>query len=106
MKNLNLGKLNDKIVLWRKITRALKDLYTPKIKVNNADENKSNSKQNEYNMKIGESVTQIILKTDIHSFVLDTEIFQEFEIFISELITKIANKLGLSWAKLSTNLAN
>ena len=34
-KNLNLGKREDKIVLWRKITRALKDLYTPNKNVNN-----------------------------------------------------------------------
>ena len=33
-KNLHLNKREDKIVLWRKITRALKDLYEPKSSVN------------------------------------------------------------------------
>ena len=45
-KNLNLGKRDEKIVL---ITRALKDLYTPKTSV---DKNKST--KNEYNLTKGE----------------------------------------------------
>ena len=34
-KNLDLNIREDKIVLWRKITRALKDIYEPKNKVIN-----------------------------------------------------------------------
>ena len=34
-KNLDLNIREDKIVLWRKITRALKDTYEPKKKVVN-----------------------------------------------------------------------
>ena len=34
-KNLDLNIREDKIVLWRKITRALKDIYEPKKKVVN-----------------------------------------------------------------------
>ena len=39
--NLDLGKGDDKIVLWRKITRALKKIYEPKSIVN---KNKNNKK--------------------------------------------------------------
>ena len=58
-KNLNLGKRNDKIVLWREITRALKDLYTLNKNVNNADEIKSNSTQNKFNSKVWESENKL-----------------------------------------------
>ena len=45
-KNLNLGRIEHKIVLWRKITRALKDLYDSKSNVNTQGENKSKNTKN------------------------------------------------------------
>ena len=43
--NLNLIKRQDKIVLWRKITRTLKEIYEPNSNVNNKKANKNtNSK--------------------------------------------------------------
>ena len=39
-KNLDLKKRDDKRVLWRKITRALKEIYEPKINVKNNEINK------------------------------------------------------------------
>ena len=47
--NHTLEKQEDKIVLWRKITKALTDLYDPYQNVKNADENRSTSTQNEFN---------------------------------------------------------
>ena len=39
-KNLDIGKRDDKIVLWRKIMRAVKEIYEPNINVNNKKDNK------------------------------------------------------------------
>ena len=39
--NLYLGKREDKIVVWRKITRVLKNVYDPNSNITNMKENKS-----------------------------------------------------------------
>ena len=44
---------------FEKITRALIDLYILNNNVNNADENKSNSTQKEYKLKIRESENKL-----------------------------------------------
>ena len=51
--NLNLGKEEDKVVLWRKITCALRKLYT------NKDVNEELSKNNETDFIAKESVNML-----------------------------------------------
>ena len=43
-------KREDKILLWRKITRALKELYEPYSNVNNTKENKSEITHKGFNL--------------------------------------------------------
>ena len=61
--NLNLGKLEDKVVLWRKITRAVQNLY-----ITNKNVNKESSTHSENYSTIIESETR--LNPDKPSYVL------------------------------------